>query len=256
MQKHYVISLSIGTALLACAMTFSVVGAILYATVTAHSKIPSPDAFRPRVGASEVIESHLNDLKYGEVNVNATKEVKNGLPLFDRIRANRQSRVCAPVVQQYCPPCPTVVVTNNTPYSLQAQPTYRVVDPTDCTYSYVVSNPVPNQVIITQPTGIEMPAILPAKVQDEASPCPDGKCKPKQAEAVKTGSFICTNCRKSQVGEWHTEWKSDGTPTTFLCKSCFAIMSPEQRERAYIGYLSRQSKTVGTAGLLHQELSQ
>jgi hypothetical protein len=246
MKTFHVVSVSIGTALLLFFLTAFMVGALVLTMLSVHQK-PSMSAptLKPQNGALGEIEHQLNDLKFGPVNTNATKEVKNGW-LIDRIRANRQSRVCASSVsrQAVCVSPPTV-------YYPQTQ-SIRVVDSSDCNYPHIVANPVVNQTIVTQPSGLEMPAALPIhplEVKDCAA-CTSSK------DAIKTGAFICSNCRKSQVGEWHTEWKSDGTPITFLCEHCYSLMSPEQREKAYIGYLSRQSKSSGIAGLLHQEIGQ
>jgi hypothetical protein len=230
MKTFHVISVTLGTGLLLCFLTFCLAGAFVFSVMNVHVKPTAP--FAPRTGAVEqVIETQLNELKYGPVNTAATKEVKNGLPLFDRIRANRQARVCVSHAshQAGCVASPVV-------YYPQA---------------VVAVSPV-----VVPVMGIEMPAVTPDPIPAKPSECVDGKCPVKQSEAVKTGSFICSNCRKSQVGEWHTEWKSDGTPVTFLCERCHSFMSTDQREKAYIGYLSRQSKTAGIAGLLHQELGQ
>ncbi len=245
MKTFHVISVTVGTGLLLCFLTVASVAVLAAAVLSVHQK-PSPSPMlRPQTGSLGEIESQLNELKFGPVNTNATKEVKNGL--FDRFRANRQSRVCAsPASQQ------SVCVSHSTVCQPQPQ-SIRIADPADCGYSYVVANPVAGQVIVTQPTGLEMPSANPAQPVQTEKDCV--ACKSPR-ESVKTGSFICSNCRKSQVGEWHTEWKSDGTPVTFLCERCHLIMTPEQREKAYIGYLSRQSKSAGIAGLLHQEIGQ
>lgn len=241
MKTFHVVSVTIGTGLLLCFLTAFMVGAFVLTVVSVHQKPAPTPTFRPQHGTLGEIEHQLNDMKFGPVNIDATKEVKNGW-ILDRIRANRQSRVCASPASQ----------------SAVCQPqnqSIRVVDPTDCNYSYVVANPVLGQTIVTQSTGIEMPAAAPIHPLEESLMKDCVTCK-QSKNSVKTGSFICSNCRKSQVAEWHTEWKSDGTPVTFLCEHCHSIMSLEQREKAYIGYLSRQSKSVGIAGLLHQELGQ
>ena len=121
------------------------------------------------------------------------------------------------------------------------------------------------------PTAVEQPATVgeatvtspPAAETKEptaapVSECKDGKCKPLTAtkvEALKTGAFICSNCRKPKIADWHTDWKEDGTPETFLCKSCHAFMTPAQRKAAFDSYQARQFISAGSAGLLHQEVA-
>ena len=251
MKQFHVVSVSIGTGLLLCMLTgFVVLGASIV-IIDAHSKTApvSVPSFRPQNGSLGEIEHQLNDLKFGPVNTNATKEVKNGW-LIDRIRSNRQSRVSSRQV------CSSPVNSQSVCVSKQTVSSVRIVDPTDCSYSYVVANPVAGQTIVAQSTGVEMPSASPIHPLEEFSLKDCATCKQSARNAVKTGSFICSNCRKSQVGEWHTEWKSDGTPVTFLCENCYSSMSSEQREKAYIGYLARQSKSAGISGLLHQEMGQ
>ncbi len=253
MRQFHVISVSIGTGILFCMLTGFVALAIAAAIVDSHSNGKcSQGVFRPRTGAMGEIEHQMNDLMYGPVNSNATREVKNGL--FDRIRANRQARVRQPVAQATCLPTETVVRYSNPIQNVQ--PCYRVVDQSDCTYSYTIANPVVGQSIVTHSTGIEMPSVVPVNPPEHSTPNDCLTCKSPTRNAVKTGSFICSNCRQSQVGGWHTDWKEDGTPVTFLCKRCYSLMSPEQRERAYKGYMARQSRTAGISGLLHQEIGQ
>ena len=253
MRQFNVISVSIGTGILFCMLTLFVVLAIAAAIVDSHSNDKcDPEVFRPRTGATGEIEHQMNDLMYGPVNSNATQEVKNGL--FDRIRANRQVRVCKPVAQQSCAPNQSAISYSNAIQNVQ--PSYRVVDPSDCTSSHTISNPVVGPSIVTQTTGIEMPSVVPINPLQHSAPKDCPTCKSPKQDAVKTGSFICSNCRKSQVGGWHTDWKEDGTPVTFLCERCYSLMSPEQREKAYKGYMARQSKTTGISGLLHQEIGQ
>ena len=253
MRQFHVISVSIGTGILFCMLTGFVALAIAAAIIDSHSNDKcSPEVFRPRTGAMGEIENQMNDLMYGPVNSNATREVKNGL--FDRIRANRQARVCQPVTQPTCLPNQSVV-RYSTPVET-VQPSYRIVDPSDCTYSYTISNPVVGQSIVTQTAGIEMPSVVPVNPLEHLAPNDCLTCERSTRNAFKTGSFICSNCRQSQVGGWHTDWKEDGTPVTFLCERCYSLMSPEQRERAYKGYMARQSRTAGISGLLHQEIGQ
>jgi len=164
------------------------------------------DVFRPKSGTVGDIERSINDMKYGPVNLDAAKEVKNGL--FARIRDNRQSRICAPAQRQAC-----------------------------SSVSQTVGVPVQSaKVIVIQATGVTAP---PASEYPSINPpdsvngdCP--KCRPHvDAEKLlrkkesprsesKTGSFICSNCKKPHVGEeWHTDWSEDGTPITFLSESCY-----------------------------------
>ena len=211
------------------------------------------DVFRPKSGAVGDVERSINDLKYGPVNLDAAKEVKNGL--FSRIRDNRQARICAPASQQACVPSQTV----------------RVIDSSDCTFSNAIVQP---QSYVIQATGIkpaessvikEYPAINP--VEPTNGDCPT--CRPHvEVEKLlrknespraenKTGSFICSNCKKPHVGEeWHTDWSADGTPITFLCESCYSRMSAQQRIAAYQAYASRQTKKNGKTALLHQEIDE
>lgn len=253
MKTFHVVSVSIGTGILLCLLTLVVVLSFVVAVVDVHSKTIPVAPFRPQNGALGDIEKQINDLKYGPVNLEATREVKNGW-LIDRMRSNRQARVCdSPASHQAICASQSAVCQPQSQYLPQS---VRIVDQSDCNYSQIISSPIVGQTIVTQPAGMEMPATLPinpfsASSKDDCLPC-----KIAQRNAVKTGSFICSNCRKSQVSGWHTEWKSDGTPVTFLCEQCHSIMSPDQREKAYIGYLSRQSKSAGIAGLLHQEIGQ
>lgn len=229
-----VVSVSLGTAFLLFVLTVVVVLGTAVATVGVHSQTTqAPSVFRPKTGVIGEIEQQINDLKYGPVNVSATKEVKNGL--FDRIRANRQSRLCQPA-QQAC----SLVQPQAICYSQPISPSY----------SYTTANP-----IVTQSTGFdEMPITAPINpLLGSVGDCPS--CDKSRA-AVKTGTFICSNCRQSQVGNWHTDWNADGTPTTFLCKRCHAVMSPDQRERAFTAYQARQFSKLSHSGLLHQELGQ
>lgn len=242
MKHAVVISVSVGTALLLFGLTAIIAIGIVVASISVHNQPKTPvDVFRPKAGAVGEIERQINDLKYGPVNMDAAKEVKNGL--FSRIRQNRQSRICQPQ-QQAC-------------QVQQASSPVVVVERSDCNYGYVATSPA--VVIANQPApivnAVEMPAVSPINplaIEDET---PDSTCIPCNRRAeLKTGAFICTNCRKSQVGEWHTEWNGDGTPVTFLCESCFQKMSEAQRAKAYAAYKSRQLTKQGVAGLLHQEL--
>jgi len=222
------------------------------AAVCVHNTEPNltPDIFRPKSGAVGDIERSINELKYGPVNLDAAKEVKNGL--FSRIRDNRKSRICNPAPQQVCVPAQAI----------------RVNDSSDCTFSNAIAQPQP---IVIQTTGVtvppatEYPAINP--LESTNSDCPT--CRPhveveklfrkKESPRAenKTGSFICSKCKKPHVGEeWHTDWAADGTPITFLCESCYSRMSSQQRNAAYQAYASRQTLKNGRTALLHQEISE
>jgi hypothetical protein len=253
MSRAIVVSVSVGTGLFIGCLVLMLCVAI-GATLCIDSTEPTmaPAIFKPKSGAIGDSERAINDLKYGPVNLDAAKEIKNGL--FARIRDTRHSRICVPVEQQAC-------VTVQTP---------TVIDPTDCTYSHAITQPQPYEI---QATGIESPsdalkeypAINP--LEPQSGDCPT--CRPSvEIEKLlrkkvsprsesKTGAFICSGCRKSHVGEeWHTDWAADGTPITFLCESCYSRMSSQQRIEAYQAYASRQTIQSGRAGLLHQEIGE
>lgn len=237
MRQFHVISLSIGTAFLFCLLTLSLVVAILVATIDVHSEV-LPNAFQPNTGTVGEIEHQINDLKYGPVNTDATKGVKNGL--LDRIRSNRQSRLCPPVSQSVC-----------SPVQVQTAQSYSYSQSIKTIRSSMVVQP--SYQIVPQSTGIEYPSVPPINPLEAATAKDCPTCK---SPDVKTGSFMCSNCRQSKIGEWHTDWNEDGTPTTFLCKACHAFMTPEQTQKALKAYQSRQLGKAGHAGLLHQEIGQ
>jgi hypothetical protein len=267
MRQVHVIGLTCGTAFLFVCLTMCIVGAIIFSNLDCDKK--SPEMFRPKTGAMGEIENQINELKYGPVNLDAAKEVKNGL--FGRIRANRQARVCQPATSQACsqqsfpvtqscyvPAPPSPLQVSQVVVQPTYQPTYRILDPSDCNYSYAVANPVLGQTIVAQSTGFEMPIASPINpIEPDTSPTAKDcvACKSPR-NAVKTGSFICSNCRRSQVGEWHTDWNDDGTPVTFLCEKCHSLMTPDQREKAFTAYQARQLGKAGITGLLHQEIGQ
>ena len=158
--------------------------------------------------------------------------------------------------------------------------TVRVIDPSDCTYSYTIAQSQPFETQVTgvrppieprwQPTVVpvpivEYPAINP--LEPENGDCT--MCRPHvEVEKLlrkkvapraenKTGSFICSHCRKPHVGEeWHTDWTADGTPITFLCENCYSSMSSQQRIAAYQAYAARQTLKIGKTALLHQEIGE
>lgn len=244
-MKHYhVVGLTAGTAILFCAMTACVVGAIVFSTVEVHSKVrPSLDTFKPKApGALREIESQILEHTLGPVNLEAAKEVKNGL--FDRMRARRQAT-------QAC-----------------QQPAQCTVQPQTASYSYpvvsyaqpkrvdVVSSVPVGSIVVTQTTGIEMPISRPINPLELEAAKDCATCKKDPRSSVKTGAFICSNCRQSQVGEWHTDWNEDGTPVTFLCKRCHALMTPQQKDKLLSAYKARQLGKTGNTGLLHQEIGE
>ena len=257
MNKPVVIGLSIGTALL-----FSIGICVLAAAIVlggSAGKTAEHDVrpFQPKTGVMGELHRLKNEIDYGPVNLDAAEEVKNGGGLLARIRQNRQ-QACQP-----CPPAPvqSVQVVSACRFQSNPVPVERpiVIDPSDCNFSYVVANSPPQSIIvqttgIPAPAGIEMPSVAPSETLSKLleKDCPT--CKKDPRSELKTGSFICSNCRKSQVGNWHTDWTDDGQPITFLCEACYSFMSPEQRDKAYRGYIARQTKTVGQIGLLHPEL--
>lgn len=227
MKNAVVVSVSVGTALLLFLLAGLVVAGVAFVTIGIHQPAVNRDVYRPKTGAIGDIEKQINDLKYGQVNLEASKEVKNGL--FSRLRARRV--VSQPAVQT-CQGGNCSTVTYSTPVVIQTK-------------------------TIAQPVRIEQPFVAPINPLEnvDATDCASGNCRKSPRSEVKTGSFICSNCRRSQVGDWHTDWRPDGTPITFLCESCYQKMTPDQRAKAYQGYAARQSKNVGPVGLLHQEIS-
>lgn len=248
MSRAIVVSVSVGTGLFIGCLVLMLCVAI-GATFCVDSTEPTraPTIFKPKSGAIGDSKRAINDLKYGPVNLDAAKEVKNGL--FARIRDNRQSRICAPAQQQACVP---VQVT-------------RVIEPQSYV-SQATGISLPQASHNTQ-TGDnhEYPAINP--LENQSGDCPS--CRPyveieklfrkkvSPRSENKTGAFICSRCRKPHVGEeWHTDWAADGTPITFLCQSCYSRMSSHQRIDAYKAYASRQTSKNGRVALLHQEIGE
>jgi hypothetical protein len=96
MIRNVVISVSIGTGILLVGLVLLICASIAVAAVgTKSPSKPLLDVYRPKTGMAGEVERSINDLKYGPVNLDAAKEIKNG-GLFSRIRDRRQSRVCAP----------------------------------------------------------------------------------------------------------------------------------------------------------------
>ncbi len=249
MSRAIVVSVSVGTGLLIVCMVLMLCLAI-GATFCVQSTEPNvaPAIFRPRSGAIGDSERSINELKYGPVNLDAAKEVKNGL--FARIRDNRQSRVCAtvqrsvyvPVQQQVCVPVQTYAIAQPLPYVIHAT---RIESPSTPPKEYPAVNPLESE------TG-DCPTCRPHVEIDKLL----RKRESPRAEN-KTGSFICSNCKKPYVGdEWHTDWSTDGTPITFLCESCYSRMTSHQRIAAYQAYAARQTSKNGKTALLHQEIGE
>jgi hypothetical protein len=149
MKQFHVISLSVGTCLLLIAMSVFVVAGFVFATLNVHPQ-PRPDVFRPKGGVVGEIESTINEMKYGPVNVQATKEVKNGL--FSRIRARRQCSIQQPQFQQLSQSTQTIT------YSY---PTISYATPVVC---YPAERYLPASVVTERvAVGVEMPAINPVE---------------------------------------------------------------------------------------------
>lgn len=242
MDRKIIVSLSVGTAMFLAALCITCVGVTVLLT-DGQQTYPQPDVYRPRPGIAGEVQRSMNELKYGPVNLEAAKEVKRG-GLFDRLRDRRQARVCPPI--QQCNYVQTVPTVQSVPY----QVIRTVVDPTDCNYAYV-SNPIVQTGINAAPSvpSQEYPAINPLEL--ESINC--SACDPRSE--IKTGSFVCSNCRKKCVGEeWHTDWSSDGLPITFLCERCYSNMTPTQRQKTYQAYVSRQARSTQST-LLHQEIA-
>jgi hypothetical protein len=57
------------------------------------------------------------------------------------------------------------------------------------------------------------------------------------SDTPREGVFVCQRCGKAVVGkEWHELWADDDTPLTCLCKTCWATLSPEDREAELMRY--------------------
>jgi len=96
MIRNVVISVSIGTGILLVGLVLLICASIAVAAVgTKSPSKPLLDVYRSKTGMAGEVERSINDLKYGPVNLDAAKEIKNG-GLFSRIRDQRQSRACAP----------------------------------------------------------------------------------------------------------------------------------------------------------------
>ena len=269
MSRAIVVSVSIGTGLFIVCMVIMLclaIGATVCLQGTEPVKVPT--VFRPMSGSIGEVERSFNDQNYGPVNLDAAKEVKNGL--FARIRENRQLRACSTPQQQVRVPVQQVC----------APIQRRAIESSDGTYSYstVQSTPlvVPSTGIPKPLPFVEMPNVVPTPmveypklnpIETEKPDCP--RCRvPLEIDKLmrtrastrsekKTGSFICSHCKKPHVGEeWHTDWAEDGTPITFLCESCYSRMTPQQRVAVYQSYATRQTSKIGRNALLHQEIGE
>lgn len=241
MSRAIVVSVSVGTGLFIGCMVLMLCVAI-GATFCIDSAEPmmAPAIFKPKSGAIGDSERAINDLKYGPVNLDAAKEIKNGL--FARIRDTRQSRICAPAQKQVCVPVQgiqaTAIALPQGVYTQTPEATTEVRE-------YPSINPL-------EPQSGDCPTCRPSV---EIEKLFRKKVSPRSEN--KTGAFICSRCRKSHVGEeWHTDWAADGTPITFLCEGCYSRMSSQQRIEAYKAYASRQTTKNGRAALLHQEIGE
>jgi hypothetical protein len=264
------VSLGTGLLLLLCTaiLTFALVLTHINAGSASGSKNPSwigPGRLpKTSAGDFESIEAYEN-WKYGPVNKDAQKEEKNGL--FDRIRANRQSRMMRNNnVQSSC--CVPVQAIPVQAYTVQTQGV--AMDCTDCNYSYQVAQPVvlPAEYPMFEPSGPNGPPPSPIMTPTQTpGPCPDGSCRPApmslfdepvsydHKSELKTGSYVCSSCRRARVGnQWHTDWTPDGKPVTYLCTDCNERLNANQKNAVYDRYVARQTKTLGAIGTYHPEI--
>lgn len=276
MIRNIVVSVSLGTGMMLIAMVLMICLSIALDKVIPGTQTQPVGGHRPKPGIVGEAQRTINDLKYGPVNLEAAKEVKNG-GILSRIVQRRQTRSSAANQPnrysndhaEFC--C-------NQPVASIPKSTVPIIDPTDCNFGYVVSG---NPMVRVEATGIspvqkqpvDVPQITkpsleyPAMELEESKNVDCPSCIQNGVESLfrrfsnpriesKTGSFVCSNCRKACVGdEWHTDWSEDGTPVTFLCKRCYESMSTSQRIAAYRRYVSRQVSNNGTSALMHQEIS-
>jgi hypothetical protein len=261
MSRVVVVSVSIGTGLLLVCLVvllcLSIGAAVYFPQDPSHT---ASDAFKLKTGVANEAERSINDLKYGPVNLDAAKEVKNGL--FDRLFQRRCSNTPVPVSSSDCevPTAYTEIgsVVDSIPIIISHQTDAVYIEPP----STPLSTTTPN---VSRETPFEYPPI--ATPGSESTNCPS--CRPvpelnklfRKKESTrsesKTGAFICSHCKNPRVGEeWHTDWAEDGTPITFLCKSCYGRLNPSQRVAAYQAYVSRQMLHNGPQALFHQEVSE
>jgi hypothetical protein len=117
--------------------------------------------------------------------------------------------------------------------------------------------PYPLEFAKQQPTAWPLANQSPAPAMPAAPlNCPDGKCPlalPDFGAAprgqVKTGGYACAGCNRLTVGDaWQTHWTPEGQPVTFVCRSCWEAMNPQQREAAYRTWIARQAAPPRTVG--------
>ncbi len=261
MSRVVIVSVSLGTGLLLVCMVvllcLSIGAAVYFPQDPSYS---SSDAFKLKTGVAGEVERSINELKYGPVNLDAAKEVKNGL--FDRFLQRRCSSAPAQASPSVCE-TPTyytemIPVVESTPIIISHEMDTVYTEPTYVPVS--ITTPA-----VSRETPLEYPPIVTPG--SENSNCPS--CRPvpelnklfRKKESTrseaKTGAFICSHCKNPRVGEeWHTDWAEDGTPITFLCESCYRLLSPSQRVNAYQAYVSRQMLHSGPQALFHQEVSE
>lgn len=246
-RRHVVVGFSVGTCLFLLGISFLICGALvlMHFNTQVQPQIKTPHFAGQSISDfSSQLRKEINDLKYGPVNKDATKEVKNGL--FDRLRARRNA---APATVASCPPCTVVSSTDCTAAYSTALPVWSVIQ--NGTVSYVPVQSV-TSTVASVPSQPEYPAINPLEVESLPT-CTN--CNQDPRAEVKTGSFVCSNCKKPQVGgQWHTDWTEDGMPVTFLCESCYRKMTPNQHLVAYKAYAQRQS--IKGESILQQEIGE
>lgn len=121
-KRLVVISLSVGTASFLGAVCIAVCLCLL----ALHRPAAKPLVDLPQVPHGDLNTKEANDLKYGPVNLDAAKEVKQGI--FSRIRA-RRAAACAPLYSVPCSPvtyATTPVAPLTAPSSYLPQPSQPV----------------------------------------------------------------------------------------------------------------------------------
>lgn len=233
-KSKIVLSLSIGT-------IFSLFGLIAIGAVVLialHASCPeaperdkrfpnlwSPNGHVRREPAPNAgsLEPRSDIDRYGPVNSGKLDEKKEGR-LLDRLlhrsECPPQTRFTHPVYvesKRVCGPCPPAA----SPGSIA-----------NCTSCVTVA---PHNAATEQP--------LVAPCLNCVPKLPDFNAAPRGEK--KTGGFACTNCGAITVGDdWETEWTDDGTPVTFLCKSCWDSLNVFQRKDAYQRWVKRQQAGI------------
>lgn len=239
-KQFVVVSCSFGTGLLTIVLASLIAAALLCQPAMERTPVLHP----PRIGPPSLLKQSFDEIKYGPVNKSAQQEVKDGL--ISRIREMRSRRL-----EQRCEPQNTVAQN-----VVIRCPPRDVVSLDGCTVGTPVF--VSEPVLYVPKKPVEYPAMSPALSPIDLffEDCDTCAKKDPKSEA-KTGSFVCSRCKKPCVGdEWHTYWQPDGSPLTFLCESCHQSLSPAGRQSVYSQYMKRQSKSVGDLQSLHPELSQ